>query len=124
GTPREVRMPVQAGLRTISATFLGESTKAEIAAPAGRRGNAAAALAFAGRGASAPPPAQLDLRLDGTRLKLFSVGAAQGFPLVDRVVVAGPYSATGPGETPSRARVFVCHPANSEEEAPCAQKIL
>src|SRR5437763_1608464 len=80
----------------------------------------------AGRGGAPPPPAQLDLRLDGARLKLFPVSPGQqgGFPLVDRVVVAGPYNATGRRDTPSRERIFVCHPANAQEEAPCAQKIL
>jgi len=47
-----------------------------------------------------------------------------GIPLIDHVQVTGPMNATGPGETPSRRRIFVCHPANSKEELPCARKIL
>jgi hypothetical protein len=31
---------------------------------------------------------------------------------------------TGQGDTPSRRRVFVCHPANANEETPCARQIL
>ncbi|MYN64884.1 MAG: DUF1592 domain-containing protein [Acidobacteria bacterium] len=44
---------------------------------------------------------------------------------VDRVSIAGPFEATGPGETPSRERLFVCRPApgTGEEEA-CAREIL
>src|ERR1019366_7573515 len=34
------------------------------------------------------------------------------------------YDATGPGDTPSRRKVFVCRPANSSEEVGCAKKVL
>ena len=38
--PLEVRLPVKAGLRTVGVAFLRESTKAEVEAPASRRGGA------------------------------------------------------------------------------------
>jgi len=47
-----------------------------------------------------------------------------GIPLIDHVQVTGPINATGPGDTPSRRRIFVCQPANSADEVPCAKKIL
>jgi hypothetical protein len=47
-----------------------------------------------------------------------------GLPHIDQVVIAGPFSATGPGETPSRRRIFTCTPANASEEVGCAKKIL
>jgi len=47
-----------------------------------------------------------------------------GIPLVDYVDIRGPYEATGPGDTPSRRRIFTCRPATAREEAPCARKIL
>jgi hypothetical protein len=47
-----------------------------------------------------------------------------GLPHIDQVVVSGPYNATGPGDTPSRRKIFVCHPANASEEVGCAKKIL
>ncbi|HTC88771.1 MAG TPA: DUF1587 domain-containing protein, partial [Bryobacteraceae bacterium] len=47
-----------------------------------------------------------------------------GLPHIDQVVIAGPFNATGPGDTPSRRKIFVCHPANSSEEVGCAKKIL
>jgi hypothetical protein len=47
-----------------------------------------------------------------------------GIPLIDYVDIRGPYEATGPGETPSRRRIFACCPATPREEAPCARKIL
>jgi hypothetical protein len=47
-----------------------------------------------------------------------------GIPLIDHVNVTGPYEAKGPGDTPSRRRVFTCRPAGAAEEAACARKIL
>ena len=38
--------------------------------------------------------------------------------------ITGPYKATGSGDTPSRRRVLVCHPASSAEEIPCAKQII
>lgn len=126
-TPYELRLPVKAGLRTVGVTFLRESAKPEIAMPAGRRG--------------APPPqqmgprphalpAEMDLRLDEVSLKRFEVpegGAAApgaGIPQVDKVVISGPYQASGRGDTPSRERIFVCRPATAKDEEPCARTIL
>ncbi len=43
---------------------------------------------------------------------------------VDQVSIAGPFDATGPGETPSRERILTCRPAGAAEEAPCAREIL
>jgi mono/diheme cytochrome c family protein len=47
-----------------------------------------------------------------------------GIPLIDHVQITGPLDATGPGDTPSRRRIFVCTPENSKDEVPCAKKIL
>jgi Protein of unknown function (DUF1592)/Protein of unknown function (DUF1588)/Protein of unknown function (DUF1585)/Protein of unknown function (DUF1587)/Protein of unknown function (DUF1595) len=38
--------------------------------------------------------------------------------------IAGPFDPTGVSETPSREKIFICHPANTSEELPCARKIL
>ena len=43
---------------------------------------------------------------------------------VDEVGIAGPFDATGPGETPSRDRIFVCRPETRAGEEPCAREIL
>jgi len=45
-------------------------------------------------------------------------------PAVAAVTIRGPYKVTGSGETPSRERIFTCHPANAAAEAPCAKQIL
>ena len=43
---------------------------------------------------------------------------------VEHVSVSGPFHATGPGETPTRSRVFVCYPTSASEETPCARDVL
>jgi mono/diheme cytochrome c family protein len=45
-------------------------------------------------------------------------------PALYSIVVVGPYDATGAGDTPSRRRIFVCHPATPSEEEGCARQIL
>ncbi len=47
-----------------------------------------------------------------------------GDPSVDRMTVEGPFDATGPGNTPSRAKIFQCTASNAQEELPCARKII
>jgi mono/diheme cytochrome c family protein len=43
---------------------------------------------------------------------------------VNSVGINGPINATGPGDTPSRRRIFVCKPATAADEVPCARRIL
>jgi hypothetical protein len=43
---------------------------------------------------------------------------------VDSVDVGGPYNPQGPGDTPSRRRLFVCRPEGIQDEESCAKKIL
>jgi hypothetical protein len=45
-------------------------------------------------------------------------------PSVVSVTITGPFNATGPGDTPSRRRLFVCRPTTAGEEAACADRIL
>ncbi|HEY7172009.1 MAG TPA: DUF1592 domain-containing protein [Vicinamibacterales bacterium] len=45
-------------------------------------------------------------------------------PSVASVTIAGPFEATGPGDTPSRRRVFTCTPKRPADEAACARTIL
>ncbi len=47
-----------------------------------------------------------------------------GLPLINYVNLTGPFDPTGPGDTPSRRRVFSCKPAKPTEEAGCARTIL
>jgi cytochrome c551/c552 len=43
---------------------------------------------------------------------------------VQSVAVTGPINPTGPGESPSRKRIFVCQPASANDELSCARTIL
>ena len=43
---------------------------------------------------------------------------------VEVVTISGPYDVKGPGDTPSRRRIFACRPASASEEEPCASRIL
>lgn len=47
-------------------------------------------------------------------------------PGINMISVIGPYAAVGPGDTPSRRRLFVCRPAGSDkrQEEECASEIL
>ena len=45
-------------------------------------------------------------------------------PAVRSVAIAGPFEATGAGDTPSRRRIFVCSPGVPAEEAACAGTII
>ncbi len=47
-----------------------------------------------------------------------------GLPHVSGLTIVGPYHAAGSGDTPSRRRVFVCHPLSQADEGPCAKRII
>jgi hypothetical protein len=125
--PYQVRVAVKAGLHTVGVTSPRENLKVENDAPGGAAG---------GRGGAAQLPSPVDLRLNGARLKRFDVRATT--PDVSRLIIGGPYNATGRGDTPSRRTIFVCRPskssgrpepveghaARSAQEAACARTIL
>jgi len=95
----EFRMPVKAGPQTIGVAFLQK--------------------AYA---------ANEDLvRRPVSSVSDVFIGMQYGYstqPHLSRVVITGPYNVSGLGDTPSRRRVFVCHPASRSEEGPCARQIL
>src|SRR5262245_11536093 len=47
-----------------------------------------------------------------------------GYPAVDHVTIRGPLKVDGPGDTPSRRRIFACRPARASDEEACARRIL
>ena len=47
-----------------------------------------------------------------------------GLPHVQSLTITGPFNATGSGDTPSRRRIFVCHPKGQSDEAPCAKQVV
>jgi mono/diheme cytochrome c family protein len=58
------------------------------------------------------------------------VGGEERVPTVGSLEIVGPFEPTGLGETPSRRRIFVCHPSDSgrepvaRDETACATKIF
>ena len=74
----------------------------------------------------------------GTRLQAFRRSTIDmmhhgGLPHVANVTVSGPFNATGPGDTPSRRRIFTCgaaslttsrQPLRPADELPCATSII
>ncbi|MGI8991994.1 MAG: DUF1592 domain-containing protein [Bryobacteraceae bacterium] len=115
----EKRLTVKAGTRNVGVTFMRENALPEVVAPAG----GARAAAFTPP-APVPETAKMDLRLDGARLELYDVPYTGAAPRFTSVTIAGPYDIKDPGDTPSRRKIFVCHPATAREEDPCARKIL
>jgi hypothetical protein len=43
---------------------------------------------------------------------------------ISNVSITGPFNASGPGDTVSRRRIFVCRPTSASDESPCAKRIL
>ena len=47
-----------------------------------------------------------------------------GSPAINSVEITGPHRVEAVGDTPSRAKVFVCRPERIADEEPCATRIL
>jgi hypothetical protein len=47
-----------------------------------------------------------------------------GRPHMQTFTITGPFNATGPGDTPSRRRIFSCRPKSAQAEPACAERIL
>ena len=96
--PLEIRLPIKAGPQAIIVTFI-KRTAAGVD--------------------------DLVQRFDATTADL-QTGVQFGYttvPHLSGVEILGPYNVAGPGDTPSRARIFVCSPS-SADELPCARKII
>ena len=94
----EVRFAAKAGDHVVGVAFLDEESLAE--------------------GMLKPPVSELLLK---------DWNQATGDPGVGSISISGPFNAVGAGETPSRSKIFVCHPpegANRNQEEECAHKIL
>jgi mono/diheme cytochrome c family protein len=118
----ELRVPVKAGDRQVGLTFMRSSAVPEVLPIVG---NPRIAAAAAGRGPLPPPAtAHMDLRLDGVRLSLYDVPEGPNGPAFSQISIAGPYNILGAGDSPSRRKIFVCHPASAIGDEPCARKIL
>jgi len=47
-----------------------------------------------------------------------------GHPHLDTFTITGPYDSKGPGDTPSRRRIFTCRPSGKADEDACARRIV
>jgi hypothetical protein len=43
---------------------------------------------------------------------------------ISSLQIAGPFHPSGIADTPSRHKIFICHPAGESEELPCAKRII
>jgi hypothetical protein len=91
----DVRLPVKAGPHVVGVSFVRQFSEPE--------------------GVFRPPETDKVLAIDQQYY---------GDAALESVAVGGPYAVTGPGDTPSRRKIFVCRPASAAEEQPCAAKIL
>jgi mono/diheme cytochrome c family protein len=89
-----VRLPVSAGLHRVGVTFVMKSYALE------------------------------QKILDPRKADLPIGNDAYGWPIVTRVLVAGPYQSTGSGDTPTRRSIFTCRPGASMSDTACAEQIL
>ncbi|HLI86297.1 MAG TPA: DUF1592 domain-containing protein [Bryobacteraceae bacterium] len=90
----ELQIPVKAGPHRVGFAFLQQSTG---------------------------PTVELLQPFD--REKIDPINTA-GIPEIDWVSISGPWKPTGPGDTPSRRRIFICRPAEGSDQIPCARQIL
>ena len=122
----EVKVPLKAGLRIIGVSFpknlaLEEACDAQV--HPGRRASQARRR----------QPIPMNVQVDGARVKPLSVpsvangpNVSQAFYLRDvmQISVVGPYDIKGPGDTPSRRKIFICRPSAGAAESACANKII
>src|SRR5207244_4210253 len=47
-----------------------------------------------------------------------------GQPHIDQFIMTGPFTPSGPGDTPSRRAIFTCRAATVADETSCARKIV
>ena len=125
----ETKVTLKAGLHTIGASFRKSMLLEAVLTSKPLR---------MPKPAGAMPELTLDVQVDGARVKQVAVAAyATGFqdagiPHADvigardvqMISVAGPYNVTGPGDTASRRRIFLCQPSRQLSEEACARKIL
>ena len=62
-----------------------------------------------------------------SHLPLWTFSTGPGFArhaALQSVQIEGPFNPNGPGDTPSRRRIFICRPAGTQDEESCTGKIL
>ena len=101
-TDWEIRVPIEAGLRDVAVTFL-KTTSGQL-----------------------EDLLQPFLRPPGiSSFRLTRMGGYSG-PYIGQLSFTGPFDVTGPGDTPSRRRIFTCRPSGPADPGAeqCARSIL
>lgn len=102
----EVRVPVKAGLHVVGATFLARTYT---------------------------PDSDLNKKFLRSTIETLTIPGFNFVPHVGSVVVTGPFNPMPTVDSPSRHKIFSCHPANAsgvggptpmKDEAACAREIL
>ena len=94
----EVRIPVRAGTHSVGATFLARTFKSDDA---------------------------IRPFLRSTFDPTICIQAGWScMPHIGTITVTGPMAAAGPGDTPSRSKIFACRPTAPSQEERCAREIL
>ncbi|MGH8220785.1 MAG: DUF1592 domain-containing protein [Steroidobacteraceae bacterium] len=92
----DVKLPITAGPHRIGVTFL--------------------ATDYA-------PGLDMNRHFDRSTIETGGLPGYTFYPHVGRVRIDGPVNGTDATDTPSRERVFICHPKRQSDEQPCALKI-
>jgi hypothetical protein len=90
-------IPVKAGLHTIGVTFLATNDV---------------------------PGSELNRPFQRTMNTPGSIPGYLFYPHVGQVWIEGPYNAKGAPDTAARRKIFVCRPATTKDEEPCARTIV
>jgi hypothetical protein len=125
-------LPLKAGLHAVGASFRRSLTLDDSLLPL-------TAVTLRGPRRAVPPPdVALDIQVDGAVVKrqmaaADAPGVVETGELSPQVVYArdvqtisvqGPFDPKSPGATPSRRKIFTCHPSASLSEEACARSIL
>jgi mono/diheme cytochrome c family protein len=94
--PIDVKLPVTGGPHKIGVTFLATN--------------------FA-------PGLDMNHAFDRSTIETGGLPGFTFYPHVGSVRIDGPTEAKGAADSPSRERIFVCHPSNPSDEEPCARQI-
>jgi hypothetical protein len=144
--PQQLEILVDGERVQLTAVGPGQAPTAEYVDPGDRAGRAARAGGRGrrgGRGGNGGPAKPVELRIpikagphlvgvtflehnelrdeEVLRPRLRGTGPELA---IEVLTISGPYNASGPGETPTRQRIFSCRPATASDEEPCARKII
>ncbi len=122
----ELKVPLKAGLRTIGVYFPKKLALRETMLAPTTTGDRPIKPKVVNQLA-------INVQVDGLKVKALQVpsvangvNVSQAFYPRDvmQISVQGPYDVKGPGDTPSRRKIFICRPSAKLSEGACATKIL